>query len=197
MRRVHLLVEGQTEESVVRNILTPYLREASSWVTYSVLASSRAASGSKVRGGAVTWRQIDREVRALLRDTSIHVLTTMIDYYGVLADTPGMESRPPVGPRERVEHVEAAMFAAVGSPRFRPHLTMHEFEAWVFAAGEALAELLVKPAAAASIAEIANSAGGAEFVNDVKRPHHPSGCSGLFRNMTKSRTDQLQSVGPG
>jgi len=89
------------------------------------------------------------------------------------------------------------MFAAVGSPRFRPHLTMHEFEAWVFAAGEALAELLVKPAAAASIAEIANSAGGAEFVNDVKRPHHPSGCSGLFRNMTKSRTDQLQSVGPG
>lgn len=166
MRRVHLLVEGQTEESVVRSILTPYLRDSSIWVTYSVLATSRSAAGAKFRGGASTWHRINREVRSLLHDSSIHVLTTMIDYYGMPADTPGMASRPQAGPRERVGHVEAAMAAAVGSPRFWPHLTLHELEAWVLAAGDALAEYLVEPAVAASIAEITGSAGGPELVND-------------------------------
>ena len=44
------------------------------------------------------------------------------------------EGRPQSAtPLERVTHVEDAFAADVSNQRFMPHLTLHEFEAWVFA----------------------------------------------------------------
>ena len=49
-----------------------------------------------------------------------------------------MVDRPSGGPAQRVAHVEAHWAAAVGDTRFLPHLALHEFEAWVFAAPSCL-----------------------------------------------------------
>lgn len=57
----------------------------------------------------------------------------MLDYYALPKDFPGMRDRPTGSPRSRVGHVEAAWAAAVGDRRFVPHLTLHEFETWVYA----------------------------------------------------------------
>jgi hypothetical protein len=114
-------------------------------LTYSILATNRPVGVGKHRGGVSTWSKIAKEVAALLGDTSLDIVTTMIDYYGFPADAPGMGDRPAGDPYERVAHVEAAMAAAVGSPRFRPHLVLHETEAWVLAAGELAAQRFGKP----------------------------------------------------
>src|SRR3954447_22266925 len=115
--RVHLLVEGQTEETVARQIIGPYLGEHGFWVAQSTLITSRPTGGPWSRGGVSSWTKIRRDIRALLRDSSLDVLTTMIDYYGFPADAPGMADRPAGGPVERVQHVEAALAAEVGDPR--------------------------------------------------------------------------------
>lgn len=50
MRRLHILVEGQTEESVVRTVLQPHLEHHGWSVTYSILVTKRAAGGAQCGG---------------------------------------------------------------------------------------------------------------------------------------------------
>jgi hypothetical protein len=159
-------VEGQTEEAVVRDVLEPYLAARGGSVSTSILATKRPASGGKHRGGVSTWAKIRREVDLLLRDSSLDVLTTMIDYYGLPGDSPGMADRPAGDPYEQVAHVEGAIAAAVGSPRLRPHLVLHETEAWVLAAGGLTAERFGKPQLGSRLGAIVESAGGPERVDD-------------------------------
>ena len=119
------------------------------------------------RGGLSKWAKLEREIRKLLSGSHFQVLTTIIDYYGIPADTPGMSDRPPGGTAiERVSHVELAMAQHCADPRFIPHLTLHESEAWVFAAADQLAELAGNGALATRLNKDTALAGGPEQIND-------------------------------
>jgi len=132
MIRVLLLAEGQTEETFVNEVLGPHLEARGIWLTPVVVATKRVRVGGKFRGGVSSWRQIEGEIRRLLRDSAAAAVTTLLDYYGLPGDVPGMSDRPPVGPRARVEHVESRMGEVVADRRFRPHVVLHEYEAWIF-----------------------------------------------------------------
>jgi hypothetical protein len=163
--RLHLLVEGQTEETVVTNTLAPYL-EARGWsVTHSVLATKRPAGGPKYRGGISNWAKIERDIRLLLGDSSLNVLTTLFDFYAFAPDAPGMTGTAgATTAHDRVCEVEEALATAVADHRFLPHLVLHELEAWVFAAAEPLRDLL--PELSDKLLADADAAGGPELVND-------------------------------
>lgn len=165
-RRLHLLVEGQTEELIVSTVIQPHLESAGWLVSRSILATKRPAGGPAHRGGVTSWAKLAREITRLLSDTSLDLLTTVIDYYGLPDDVPGMATRPAGDPMSRVCHVEGEMSAVIGNRRFLPHLTLHESETWVFAAAPQLGDLygdseLVR-LMQADIAE----AGGPELIND-------------------------------
>jgi hypothetical protein len=165
-RRLHLLVEGQTERIVVRDVVQPYL-ESNGWlVSSSIIATKRPAAGPASRGGVTSWAKLEREIRRLLRDSGLDVLTTMIDYYAFPQDAPGMATRPAGSPVQRVGHVEKALSRAIDDGRFVPHLTLHEVESWVFAAADQLGEWLDSPELAARLKSDAAAAGGPEWVND-------------------------------
>ncbi|MGW0479229.1 DUF4276 family protein [Nonomuraea sp. NPDC003214] len=166
MRRLHVLCEGQTEETVVREVIDPYLRSADVYVTRSIFTTKRPAGGMSHKGGLSTWGKLATEIRLLLRDSSITVLTTLLDYYGLPGDVPGMATRPPGSPHDRVTHVERAMTEAVGDARFLPHLVLHEIEAWVLVGHDALGELTGDAALARAAEAIVLGAHGAELVND-------------------------------
>jgi hypothetical protein len=165
-RRIHLLLEGPTEETVTVRLFQPFLESFGWSVTRSVLITRRPAAGSAHRGGVSTWAKLHKEMRALLRDSSIDLLTTVIDYYGFPADAPGMANRPAGSAHERVQHVEAAIARAIGDDRFVPHLSLHETEAWVYAAAVSLGELLGAPDLGTTLQREADSVGGPELVND-------------------------------
>jgi Domain of unknown function (DUF4276) len=112
MKRGLVLVEGQTEERFVGECLGPYL----------------AAKGLG------SYSQVRRELGFLLHDTGASVITTLLDYYALPPEFPGMADRSARSPKDRFMHVEAAWAASVGDTRFVPHLALHEFEAWVYAA---------------------------------------------------------------
>ncbi|HEY3748029.1 MAG TPA: DUF4276 family protein, partial [Pseudonocardiaceae bacterium] len=57
------------------------------------------------------------------------------------------------------------MSTAIGDRRFVPHLTLHELEAWVFAAADQLGEWLGNPELAAQLKSDSAAAGGPESVN--------------------------------
>jgi len=81
----------------------------------------------------------------LLPDTGA-LVTTMIDYYGLPMDTPGMANRPAARPMDRVRHVEESIGKDLGCPRhFLPFLALHEFEALLFTDPAITAEAIPAP----------------------------------------------------
>ena len=165
-RRLHLLLEGQTEETIVRDVLGPYLTDSGWYVDFSIVKTKRPAAGPAHCGGITSWQQVERDVRLLLRDTSIDVLATLIDYYGFPNAAPGMSDRPNSDAPTRAAHVEQALRAAIGDSRFRPHLVLHEIEAWVFAAATELGECFGDGQLAERLIHDVKVAGGPELVND-------------------------------
>jgi hypothetical protein len=134
MKRGLVLVEGQTEEQFVNDCLGPYLRDKGLILERpTIVVTKRVAGGPNFKGGISSYGQVQRDLQRLLHDGHASVITTVLDYYALPKDFPGMESRPAGSPRSRVEHVETAWAAAAGDRRFVPHLALHEFEAWVYA----------------------------------------------------------------
>jgi hypothetical protein len=184
MPRLHLLVEGQTEEIVARDVVAPHLASHGWTVSVSILATKHPAGGAKVRGGVRSWDKVRREVGLLLR--SFDVVTTMIDYYGFPDDSPGMSDRPAAAATDRVRHVEHAVATAIGDPRFVPHLTLHETEAWVFAAADALAELVNDQSVARELRKAVEEPVGRSSSTTTRPPPRPSG-SGHVSLRTRKR----------
>ncbi len=166
MRKLHILVEGQTEEVVVNDVIKPYLSSEDVYVTTSILTTKRPAGGPAYKGGVISWGKISREINLLLGDTSTTLLTTLIDYYGFPGDAPGMGTRPRGSPYERVEHVERAIAEAVDNSRFLPHLVLHEIEAWVLSDCQRLGDLMGDPPGVTQLAREVDSEPSPEMIND-------------------------------
>ena len=166
-RRLHVLVEGQTEDILMDALFAPHLEQHGWWVGWSVLPSKRVTGGQDHRGGVTSWAKIEREIRRLLDDRGLTV-TTLFDYYGFPEDAPGMADRPAGAPAKQVEHVQTAMAGRIGDHRFRPNLVLHETEAWVFAAAGELGELRGVPELAARLRADCAEAGGPELVNSTR-----------------------------
>ena len=132
MKKVLILVEGQTEETVVRDVLGPYLNGRGVHPEPIILKTKREKWGTTFKGGIRSFDQVRRDLLPLLGDTSAAAVTTLIDYYGLPQDFPGMDSRPTGDPYARIRHVESAFSESIAHPRFIPHLTLHELEAWLF-----------------------------------------------------------------
>ncbi len=134
--QVLVLVEGQTEESFIKRELCPVYDSKGLYLRPTVIETKRILSGGGFRGGIGNFEQFKRHLVRLLgsaTDSARFTVTTMIDYYRLPADFPGMSSRPSGSARVRVAHVEAAMHEAFGAkPNFVPYLSLHEFEALLF-----------------------------------------------------------------
>jgi hypothetical protein len=170
--RVLLLVEGQTEEAFVNHVLRPHLEPLGVFAERaSLLRTKELPEGQPYKGGVTTYRQMARDARRLLQDSNAYV-TTLIDYYGLPADFPGLDDAKALPDlMARVAALEASFTHDINHPRFHPFLAVHEFEAWIFAASAAAEEHLSVSGLAAELEMMAAAAGGAERVNDDPATH--------------------------
>lgn len=123
-------------------MLEPYLRRRGWLVTLSKVTGQ--PSHGYVRG-VPSWAQAESDIRMLLGDPSLDVLTTMIDYYSFPKDAPGMASRPRGTAAVRVRHVEQALVEHFDDQRLLPYLTLYETVGWVFTGlADALTESQLK-----------------------------------------------------
>lgn len=166
MKRGLVLVEGQTEERVIRECLNPYLWRRGLNLTPTIVTTKRVVGAAPFKGGAVRFGQVQGDLKRLLHDTGAAVVTTMFDYYALPQDFPGLLSRPAGSARSRIEHVEATWAASIGDRRFVPHLVLHELEAWVYAAPSRLEPWMFDDDAAV-IATIAATSAAHETPEDI------------------------------
>lgn len=131
MKRLLILVEGPTEERFVKLVISDHLSARSVIAIPRILLTKRVDNGPNFKGGVTRWDQIKRDLRNLLGDTNAAGVTTLIDYYGLPKDVPGMNTRKG-SPVARVAHVEKGIADHFNDRRLRPFLMLHEFEAMLF-----------------------------------------------------------------
>lgn len=129
-----MVVEGQTEESFVRNVLAEELWGSNVHPTPILVGTP----GHK--GGRTSYARVKRDVLVLLKQDRGAYCSTMIDLYGL---GPGFPGHPPPGHLsniEKVRHVEQAVKENICEEipdlrayrRFIPYLQLHEYEAILF-----------------------------------------------------------------
>jgi hypothetical protein len=132
--QLHVVVEGQTEESFVKRCLGPHLDSLGVYTTPILVTTRRdERTGKKVRKGGGRWKQWRRDIRILLRDGRADLrVTTLFDLYGLPRDFPGLDAHAAVGDTAvRTGLLEAAMAKDLDDRRVLPYLQRHEFEALV------------------------------------------------------------------
>ena len=134
MRRLNILVEGRTEETFVRDVLSPALLSA------GIVVTSRMPPTSKTgRGGGSSFLPWHRAALHWLLHDQTAYLTTMFDIYGLPGDFPQLEDSRNIGDiYQRATFLEASFHNTIATEapnaqrRFIPYLQMHEFEGLLF-----------------------------------------------------------------
>lgn len=128
MIRIHILVEGQTEETFVRDVLSPYFALNNKNLTWTIVETSRGH-----RGGVTSYAKIKPQIDRACKQSSNPYVTTMFDLFRLPNDFPGMDSIPNGGDGfVKASHLEQALGNDIGCRRFIPNLMVHEFEALLY-----------------------------------------------------------------
>ncbi|MHB8245512.1 MAG: DUF4276 family protein [Acidimicrobiales bacterium] len=166
MKRVLALVEGQTEEAFIGKCLAPHLWPFDIHIDAKIVVTRRVRSGPNNKGGVSSWNQIARDLRLLLGDSNAVAVTTLLDYYGLPGDVPGMATRPPGTPHHKAQHVQTSIDAAIGDARMRSNLLVHEFEALLYSDPSKCGDYLSNARLATAMHTAIASCGAPELVND-------------------------------
>ena len=166
MKRVLALVEGQTEESFIKKVLSPYLRKREIVIVPSIVVTKPVLFGRDFRGGVTDYVKVARDLRHLLRDSRAVSVTSFMDYYGLPPNFPGIVNRPPGPPLVRARHVETQWAEDIADPRFHPYLMVHEFEALLFSKPEELSKVVRIPGARQRLKAIRNNFPTPEDINN-------------------------------
>ena len=132
MNRGCILVEGQTEEAFVNQVLAPHLGRYGVFATACRVETGRKG-GRIFRGGMSSYEKARRDLQRWLRMPSFSWVSTMFDLYALPHDFPGYEdARRKANPLERVELLEQSFENDIGEAHFYPYIQLFEFEALLF-----------------------------------------------------------------
>lgn len=175
--RLHIVSEGQTEETFINGILAPALAHINIFVDTRRIETGRH-HGRPFRGGHTKYEHLARDLILWMKqDQNADAwFTTMIDYYGLPAKFPELASLArSLSPLDRVKRLEVALSSDIHnrlaglpvSQRFIPYIQLHEFEAMLFSCPSAFSEAFPdKQASVARVAAIADKFPNPEDIDD-------------------------------
>lgn len=172
MTRLLILVEGQSEEIFVKQTLTPYLAQFGVYLQPPIILwTKRLSAGGGHRGGTSHWEQIRKNLKPLLSDSDAWV-TTLLDFYGLPEDVPGWQTALAQPDRRlAVADLQQEIAQQFQHPRFIPFLALHEFEAWLFAAPQVVAEHFGRSDVQQKLEQAIAEVGEPELINHGKTTH--------------------------
>lgn len=171
MTQLRILVEGQTEEAFVKQSLRQHLLQYGVYVEPTLMITKRLPSGYQFRGGVGNWKQILGNLRLLTKGSSAWI-STLLDFYGLPKDFPGLEEiSKRADAHEKVAALEKRFAAELNHERFVPFFVLHEFEAWLFSAPEIVAEHFGHSVLTDKIRAVAQKAGSPELINHSETTH--------------------------
>lgn len=135
MIRLHITVEGKTEQKFVKDILANHLGNFNIITdARQVLTSSTAQK--EYRGGLVRYAVAKHDIAQWMAsdNNSECRFTTMFDFYRLPHDFPGYDEAMRLqNPYDKVQKLETALQDDIADSRFLPYIQLHEFEALILA----------------------------------------------------------------
>ena len=130
MKRLYIIVEGQSEEEFVKTMIAPYMQGYGIFSVIPVLIHTSRHG----RGGFVSYEHLKNDAKRLLaaKDSDI-VVSMLVDFFRC-PELPGKEEYMAVADHsKRVEMMEKCIAGDIGDRRFIPYIQLHEFEALLYA----------------------------------------------------------------
>ena len=169
MIRLAIVVEGETEEEFVKNLLTPHLQ------TRGVLANPHPL------GGNVTVERLASEMANYF--WSYDRVTSLVDFYGFR--NKGQASREDLQTRIS-QQVDARIKVSWDQSSVFPYVQQHEFEALLFSDVEVFKALLDRPPSLVQkLSAIRSNVSTPEDINDDKDTHPSKRIRDLMPNYQK------------
>jgi len=166
LKRVVIVVEGQTEASFVSGVLAGALWPHQVYLTPILLGH---------QGGRPSYTRVKKDVLLYLKQDRGAYCSTMLDLYGLGAGFPGTPAPANLSNIEKVTHIEQAVKADICSIipdlrpdlRFLPYLQLHEYEGLLFSDPPAFASAINQPNLATAFQKVRNDFPTPEDINDA------------------------------
>jgi len=186
MNRVRVLVEGQTEQAFIRDILKPYFDPRQIYLHAVKL---------RRQGGIPPYERAKDLIARSLKEDPALICTTMVDFYGMPTDWPGRDrANRCQSYAEKADIVEGSILKDIAGHwgnsfnpnRLRPYVQMHEFEALLFSSPAKLAESLGDKKLSSTFLTIRNKFSTPEEINDHYDTCPSRRIEGVFQGFKKT-----------
>lgn len=125
---IAISVEGQTEESFIKQILMPYLLTKNIYVEPIIVKTKKMANHS-FKGGTISFDKAIKDISRLIT-AKYDLVTTFYDYYGLHEDF--IPKHNLTNSYDIVKLIEEKMSTHINNEKFIPYIQLHEFETFLF-----------------------------------------------------------------
>lgn len=139
MKRLYIIVEGQTEQEFVNEQIAPYLLRYGIYEVKPILIHT-SKSG---RGGFVNYQHLKNDAKRLLSSQkSDFVVSMFVDFFRC-PEVPQKERWSGKSNHlEQIIEMEKCICEDINDTRFIPYIQLHEFEALLFASNDGFVTFL-------------------------------------------------------
>lgn len=124
MPTLYVYCEGPSERDFVNRVLCPYLSNKGIFAIPFICTTGKK-EGNVYKGGISKYPKIQKELRKICGEHKNEYVTTMIDFYGLPQDTPGIESN-------NIDQVKNSIMNDISANNLFVYLSKHEYEALLF-----------------------------------------------------------------
>ncbi len=161
MKRLFIVVEGQTEEAFIKELVSPYFMQNEIYDIRPVLIQT--SKGHK--GGFVNYEHLKNDLFRLLKSQGQDVIvTTFVDFFRC-PKLPNQNDIDKLSSNiQKVEAMEKSIYDDINDRRFIPYIQLHEFEALLFSSSNGF-EMYFEDQIAKEIQGIIDSFDNPEDIN--------------------------------
>lgn len=137
MKRLDIIVEGQSEREFISQLVAPYLEKCGAIEGYYV-SPIVIRTNPNNRGGISKYSHLKYEIlKSLASSNPDLIVSTLIDYFRLPSHFPHPDNILNL-PTDcmRADAIQKCMAEDINDSRFIPYIQVHEFEAFMFASND-------------------------------------------------------------
>jgi hypothetical protein len=167
MKRIIIVVEGQTEQEFVKQCIAPHL--LNKYGIFSAVARLIGKPGHK--GGDVRYSRLKKDIDIVLREPDV-VVSMFVDFFKLANDFPSTDNCLKYGNAEhRIACLEQALAVEINSQLFIPYIQRHEFEALLFSSHKGFLKYL-STESCQELEEVSRQFDNPEDINSTQPPSY-------------------------
>ena len=134
MKRLYIIVEGQTEQEFVRDTIAPYFYDLGFYDIRPFLIRTSQIG----RGGFVNYQHLKNDAIRLLEHEHEIIVTMFVDYFRIPTSLPKYNEckNKKIDIIKKVKCLEKSIGHDISNRRFIPYIQLHEFEALLFSSNK-------------------------------------------------------------